>query len=278
MLTNEHARAWLKTVVAAHLPKTGHAVNYKYRTYVMSPQGNAIGLMADLHPQEGKVVEVSDDWCLLKLDRVSFFVADRRLLDSTPDLGAVVRITPYARRGFDGLRADTPAKQEIDGVVIRTFTVGRVTTRLPIVNREGLRCQELIDTINLIEDQLTPDGCRSLSQALVDAGAAGHPIGYKDPLPIEILHLRPSLQFRVSTAKFQGHLNIVYDRAGDHYVVQLAEFNTAEIVKQEDGVLAPDLAAAVVRLIDDQAWRIAKVEVLKAAPKRRAPKNDVIPA
>lgn len=276
MLTKEQARTWLQSVVINHLARNVN--NYKFTPYVGGPTENTLGLMSDLQPQEGKVVEVSDDWCLLKTDRARFFVIDRQLLESTPEVGATVVITPYARRQFDGRRADAPTEEISNGVVFQRFTIGRVTTHLPIVNRENLRCPELIETIKLIEDQMTPDRCRSLSQALVDAGAAGHPIGYKDPLPSEIIAMPPSLQFRVSTKKFQGNLNIVYDRAGDHYVVQLADPNTAEIVKQVDMVFTPDLASTVVDLIDDGAWRIAKVQVTKPAPKRRAPKADLLAA
>lgn len=276
MLTKEHAQAWVRTVAALHLPK--NAMSYKFQLYVENAQENAIGLMTDLQPQEGKVVEVSPDYCLVKTDRTRFFVAARHLLESVPEVGATVRITPYARKNFDGVRADAPKTEVSGGVVFETFTIGRITTRLPIVNREGLRCPELLDTINLVEDQLTPDRCRSLSQALVDFGAGGHPIGYKDPLPSEIIDVPPTLQFRVSTKKFQGNLVIIYDRAGDHYVVQLTEPNTAQVVQSKDLVFNRNLAAAVVELLDDGAWRIAKVEVLKAAPKRRAPKADLLAA
>lgn len=276
MLTKEHARTWLQTVAINHLAK--NASNYRFVPYVVGATENTLGMMADLQPQEGKVVELNADWCLVKIDRNRFFIADRSLLASIPEVGATVRITPYARRNFDGARVDAPKKEVSGGVTFECFTIGRVTTHLPIVNREGLRCTELIDTIKLIEDQLTPDRCRSISQALVDAGAAGHPIGYKDPLPSEITAMPPSLQFRVSTKKFEGNLNIIYDRAGDHYVVQLADPNTAEVVKSMEPVFHPNLASAVVELIDDGAWRIAQVEVLKAAPKRRAPKAEPLAA
>jgi hypothetical protein len=276
MLTKEHAQAWVRTVAALHLPK--NATSYKFQPYVETAQQNTLGLMTDLQPQEGKVVEVSPDYCLVKTDRTRFFVAARHLLESVPEVGSTVRITPYARKNFDGARVDAPKTEVSGGVVFETFTIGRITTRLPIVNREGIRCPELLDTINLIEDQLTPDRCRSLSQALVDFGAGGHPIGYKDPLPSEIIDVPPTLQFRVSTKKFQGNLVIIYDRAGDHYVVQLTEPNTAQVVQSKDLVFNRDLAAAVVELLDDGAWRIAKVEVLKAAPKRRAPKADLLAA
>ncbi|MGV8242128.1 GTPase, partial [Pseudomonas aeruginosa] len=57
---------------------------------------------------DGKVVAVNDDAIVVKLKPSEFAVLDPNLVTTVPSEGAKVHVQPYARRRFDGLRADTP--------------------------------------------------------------------------------------------------------------------------------------------------------------------------
>lgn len=272
MLTKEDARDWLKTVVSAHIPS--NATRYRFKVYLDETRENGrIGIQVDLAPQKGRAVELSDDWCLVKTDRTEFFVCARHLLASVPEIGSTVKITPYARRQFDGRRLDEPDTTVKDGIVSHAFHICRTTSALPI-DKAALRCEHLVGMIRQVEEMKAPDGVRRLSQVLIDAGALTGPVAYKDPVEEDIIAVPPTLQFRVASRKFEGQLNIVYDRAGDVCRVQLVEPNTAAVVKEVDFVCFSNLAETVVDLVDDGSWKMAQVEVVKAAPKRRAKKAD----
>lgn len=272
MLTKEDAKAWLKTVVSTHVPS--NAKSYRYKVYTEERNENSsLGIQVDLSPQEGKVIDLTDEWCLVKTGRTEFFVCARHLLASVPEIGSAVKITPYARRQFDGRRLDEPDRTVRDGVVSHAFHIGRTTSTLPI-DKAALRCEHLVEMIRQVEEMKAPDGVRRLSQALIDAGALTGPVAYKDPVDEDIIAVPPTLQFRVASKKFDGQLNIVYDRAGDAYRVQLVEPNTAAVVKEVDFVYFSNLAETVIELVDDGSWKIAQVEIIKAAPKRRVKKDD----
>ncbi|ABM97037.1 hypothetical protein [Methylibium petroleiphilum] len=272
MLTKEDAKSWLKTVVSAHVPS--NATSYRFKIYTEQASENAtLGIQVDLSPQEGKVVELTEDWCLVKTARTEFFVSARHLLASVPEVGSTVKITPYARRQFDGRRLDEPDTTVRDGIVSQAFHIGRTSSELPI-DKASLRCEHLVEMIRQVEEMKSPDGVRRLSQVLIDAGALTGPVAYKDPVEEDIIAMPPTLQFRVASKKFSGQLNIVYDRAGDVYRVQLVDPNTAAVVKEVDFVCFSNLAETVFDLVDDGSWKIAQVEILKPAPKRRAKKAD----
>src|SRR3546814_2389408 len=68
---------------------------------------------------DGKVVAANDDAIVVKLKPSEFAVLDPHLVTTVPSEGAKVHVQPYARRRFDGLRADTPeviTEKTADGV------------------------------------------------------------------------------------------------------------------------------------------------------------------
>lgn len=262
----DDARTWVRSVIGKHLPRT--ARKYKLAVYTGEATVSAVlGVQIDLNPAEGKVIELTDDWILIKLGRAAeFFVAARNMVDKIPELDATIRITPYARRGFDGRRLDAPrTEQSGEGVVIQSYTFGASGAVLPI-DKASLRCPELRSLLDYLEQFDAGDGVRCLSQVLVDAGAWQHPVAYVDPLPEDITAKPPSVKFRVSTAKADGWLEYRYDRAMDVFRLSLTDADGNNIM-QAEGVHFDDLTGITVDWIDDGTWRIAKVEIM--APARR---------
>ncbi len=263
------AREWVRSVASSHLPRTARS----FRVAVYTGEANVnstLGLQIDLAPFEGKVVELTDEWILIKASRgAEFFVAARDIVDTVPELGATVRITPYARRGFDGRRLDAPTTEVAgNGVVMKTYKLGESRSVLPI-DKDALRCEELKNLVGYIEAFDAKDGVRCLSQVLVDAGAFMEPVAYVDPLPADIIDTPPSLKFRVKTAKVDGWLAYCYDRGMDTFNMYLTDLDGGA-VKSADTVYFDQLAGITVDWIDDGTWRIATVEVLKPAPRRAA--------
>ena len=263
----DEAREWARSVIGNHLPRT--ARKFSLAMYVGEASvSSTLGIRFDLHPAEGKVVELTLDWILLKIGRsAEFFVVARELVDVVPELGAVVRITPYARRGFDGCRLDAPREEAWgNGVRISTIHLGESRSVLPI-DKDTIQSPFLRDMIDQVEGLSARDGMRCLSQVLVDAGACLAPVEYVDPGDAYILATPPALKFRVRTAKHEGWIEIRYDRAADTYTVVLTDTDGG-LVFEREGVYFDNLAEVVVGLIDDGRWRIATVEILKPAPRR----------
>jgi hypothetical protein len=265
----QQAREWAQGVARRHLPAT--ARRYSLAIYVAEASiSSTLGIRFDLQPAEGKVVELTDEWILLKCGRAAdLFVVARDLVDVVPAPGDVVRITPYARRGFDGRRLDAPTETVTDsGLRMQSWTLGESRSRLPI-DKESLKSMYLRDMIDQVETLDAGDGIRCMSQVLVDAGAWRHPVEFVDPDDCDIIATPPALKFRVATAKHDGGFEIRYDRAADTYGLFLTGQDGA-IVKQCEGALFDDIAGIAVDWLDDGSWRIAKVEILKPAPRTKA--------
>lgn len=131
-------------------------------------------------------------------------VLDRSRVTEEPDEGAKVQVEPYARRRFDGLRADTPEERTEythDGqpYKLQTFVLGSAPAKLPVPQP---RCLELQQLIEQLETLPAPDGYRRITHLLVDAGACD--FTWVDPLPKDIIATPPAISFNVATAKFQG--------------------------------------------------------------------------
>lgn len=260
----DDARTWVRSVIGKHLPRT--ARKFKLAVYTGEVTVNTVlGIQIDLNPAEGKVVELTNDWILIKLGRAAeFFVAARDMVDKVPELDATIRITPYARRGFDGRRLDAPrTEQSGEGVIIQSYTLGATRAVLPI-DKASLHCPELKSLVDYLEQFDAGDGVRCLSQVLVDAGAWQHPVAYVDPLPEGIIATPPAVKFWVSTAKADGWIEYRYDRAMDVFDMSLIDAD-GNNVKQAEGVHFDDLSSITVDWIDDGTWRIAKVEILTPA-------------
>lgn len=260
-MKHEQAHLWLKSVLRHHL--ASNARTYSYAAYTHEPQRHGtFGYQVDPKAQEGKVVEVSDEWLLLKTGRNSFYVIDKTLMDCIPDRGATVRVRPYARRRFDGCRLDAPEKSE-NGFT--TFVIGKRISRLPI-DKTTLRSFYLRELITQIEEMSAGDGFRTIAQALIDAGAHLEPVAYQDPADEEAYDKPASLTFRIKSNKHDGHLQIQYDLVIDYYVIRLLNAD-GSLKKECKDVGFDQLADVIVSMVDDGRWRIAHVEILKPAPK-----------
>ncbi|CAI1237660.1 GTPase [Serratia ficaria] len=225
-------KSLMPSLVAGHVPR--NARGFKYRVFDDQPQMSAFGFSIDPDAFEGKVVTATDDAIIVKIKPTEFAVLDPTLVTTIPDEGARVHVQPYARRRFDGLRADTPEERtEVasDGTpyIVKTHILGSAPARLPIPEP---RCLELSQLIQQLEEMPAPDGFRRITHMLVDAGAKD--FIWVDPLPRDIIKTPPVISFTVSTAKFQGRVTVLYERADDLYAVELRRGD--ELVKRVDEV------------------------------------------
>lgn len=263
----EEAKDWLKSVAWKHTPS--NARSYKYQIYNGEASINTLGFQVDLKPQVGKVVEVSEYWVAIKTARTEFFVCAKALMEFLPDLGATVRITPYARRKFDGTRMDTPEERFEDGYRVSIIKIGERVSPIPI-DKDSLKSPFLRDMITQLEELPSPDGVRTIAQMLIDAGAGTEPVIYKDPEDDEVISKPPTVEFRIASQKWNGFLQVIYDRAMDYYRIQLIELQKAQVEVDIKDVDFTSLGEVIATLVDDGTWSMAKVEVLKPGPRKVA--------
>ncbi|RMX06806.1 GTPase [Pseudothauera nasutitermitis] len=258
-------RNQMATLVAGHVPR--NVRSFKFRLFDSQPQESTLGFVIDPKPFDGKVVAMTDDAIVLKTSRAEFAVLDRDLVTVVPDEGAKVHVQPYARRRFDGLRADTPEERTeytSDGkpYTIQTHILGSAPAKLPIPEP---KCPELHDLIQQLEELPAPDRFRKITHMLVDAGAKD--FSWVDPAPAKIIETPPAISFSVSTTKFEGRVTVLYDRAGDVYVIELHQGN--ELIERIDEVYFDSLGEVLARRIDDGRWRQIQVTVLEQAKRTR---------
>jgi hypothetical protein len=184
-------RAQMPTLVAVMCLPTSAA--FKFNIFDGQPKVSTLGFHIDPKPFEGKVIATTDEAIVVKTGRAEFAVLDRALVTEVPDEGAKVQVEPYARRRFDGQRADTPEEQTeftADGqpYTVKRFILGSAPAKLPIPEP---RCPELQELIQQLEQLPAPDGFRRITHLLVDAGARD--FTWVDPLPSDIIaRRRPS--------------------------------------------------------------------------------------
>ncbi|MGV8399250.1 GTPase [Pseudomonas aeruginosa] len=258
-------RSQMPSLVSGHVPRNARRFSFSIHDGI--PQRGMLGFRMDPQPFEGKVIVSNDEVIVIKTGRTTFAVLNRNLVREVPAEGSTVRVTPYARHRFDGLRADTPEERvghTADGTpyVIQTHVLGSVVTTLPLPKPE---CYELAALIEQLEKLPAPDGFRSVAHLMVDAKAKNFSL--VDPQPEDILRTPPAINFDVETAKFAGQVSVIYDRGMDVYVVEL--HRGGERVERIDEVYFDDLGHALERLIDDGQWRQIRVELL-AGPRGAA--------
>ncbi|CAM5214801.1 MULTISPECIES: GTPase [Alcaligenaceae] len=258
-------KTMMPTLVAGHVPR--NVRSFKYRVFDGVPQPSALGFAIDPQPFDGKVVAANDDAIVVKLKPSEFAVLDPKLVTAVPNEGAKVHVQPYARRRFDGLRADIPeviTEKGSDGVpyTITRHILGSAPAKLPVPEPQ---CMELGQLIQQLEEMPAPDGFRRITHMLVDAGA--HDFTWIDPTPAKIIETPPSISFTVSTAKFTGRVTVLYDRAGDTYAVEL--HRDGELVDRHDEVYFDMLGEVLEHLIDDGRWRQISVSVIDTKTPRR---------
>lgn len=255
-------QAQMQTLVSSHVPR--NIRRFKYRIFDGTPQESMLGFHVDPQPFEGKVIATTDEAVIVQTGRADFAVVDRSLATAVPDEGTRVLVKPYARRRFDGKRADTPEEKtgSYGGgtYTVKTTIPGSAPAKLPIPEPG---CPELRDLIEQLEKLPAPDGFRRITHMLVDAGA--REFTWVDPTPGKIIETPPAISFTVATAKFEGRVTVLYDRGGDVYVVELHHGD--ERVERVDEVYFDTLGATLETLIDDGRWRLIQVEVLSPARK-----------
>ncbi|MBV6791568.1 GTPase [Xanthomonas euvesicatoria] len=257
-------KSLMPSLVAGHVPS--NVRSFKYRVFDDQPQPSALGFFLDPKPFDGKVVAQTVDAIIVKTGRSEFAVLDRDLVNTVPEDGAKVHVEPYVRRRFDGLRADTPEERTeytSDGkpYTIQTHILGSAPAKLPIPEPQ---CPELRELIQQLEELPAPDRFRKITHLLVDAGARD--FTWVDPTPARIIETPPAISFSVSTAKFEGRVTVLYDRAGDVYVIELRRGD--ELVERHDEVYFDSLGDVLERLIDDGRWRRIQVSVLEKAKRK----------
>lgn len=264
---NEQAiRAQLPALVSGHLPR--NAQRFKFRLYSDQPQESMLGFKVDPKPFEGRVIATTEEAIVIKTGRTEFAVVDRQLASLVPEEGAKVSIRPYARRRFDGLRADTPdeeTRQLSDGTAytVKTRILGSAPAKLPIPTP---RCEYLQSLIDLLEQAPAPDGYRRITHLMVDAGARD--ITWVDPEPDDIFRTPPAINFTVSTGKFEGQVTFLYERGQDLYVIELRR--NSELIERVSEVYFDEVGEVMERLIDDGSWRQIQVQLI---PERQAVKH-----
>ncbi|WP_025807848.1 hypothetical protein [Pseudomonas chlororaphis] len=255
----------MPSLVVGHVPSNVRSI--EYRVFDGEPQPSAMGFHIDPEPFDGKVVAVTDDAIIVKNGRAEFAVLDRSLVTTIPDDGAKVHVQPYARRRFDGLRADTPEERTehtADGTpfTVKTYILGAAPAKLPIPLP---KCPELKDFIEQLEEMPAPDGFRRITHMLVDAGARD--FTWVDPEPSKIIETPPAISFTVSTAKFEGRVTLLYDRGMDVYVVEL--HRDGELIERLGEVYFDSLGDVLHRLVDDGSWCLIHLSVLDAKASRQ---------
>lgn len=255
----DHAaiRAQLPSLVSGHIPR--NVRRFKYTIHDDRPMCSAMGFHVDPKPFEGRVVARNDEAVIVQTGRAEFAVLDRSLTTEAPEPGVKVLVTPYARRRFDGERADTPEvrTEYLDGTAyrVKTMTLGSASIKLPLPEP---RCGKLRDLIRQLEELPAADGFRHITHMMVDAGAKD--FTWVDPLPADIVRTPPAIGFAVATAKFAGRVNIHVDAAADHYVIETKRGD--ETVERIEPVYFNMIGQTLERLIDDGRWRMIRVEIL----------------
>lgn len=257
-MDTQSIRAQMPLLVRGHVPS--NVRSFRFNIFDGQPKVSTLGFHIDPKPFEGKVIARTDEAIIVKTGRAEFAVLDRTLVTEVPDEGAKVQVEPYARRRFDGQRADTPEEDTeftADGkpYTVQRFVLGSAPAKLPIPEP---RCPELQALIQQMEQLPAPDGFRRITHLLVDAGARD--FTWVDPLPKDIIATPPAIGFTVASAKFQGRVTVLYERGLDLYAVEL--HRDGELVRRIDEVFFDTLGETLARLIDDGNWRRIRVQRL----------------
>lgn len=264
---NEQAgKAWLRANVSRLVP--ANTREYKSSTLTLRLGTNMLGMHVDLPPVEGTVVHAGDDFYAVKTARTAFSIVDPTLLPAPLAEGSKVRITPYQRRRFDGTRFSEPeSTEQRDGYVVKTMLIGKSVSDIPVPKPATEYTEHMLD---LLHRAKCPDGVRLISNMLVDFNArnielqepvlTGQPDEWRDP----------QFKFDCETAKFAGRVIIGLDIAADVYYVELQKPDpdgAMATVSRCATVYFDQMAEVLETLLCDGKWKIATVDLLKAAPK-----------
>lgn len=270
-IDKESLRARLRARASTYLPANARRYTAQFVTRAPGVTNEMLGIPMEARPFTGKLIDRWEDGTLVarKGRELAFCVVSGDAL-ATHDaaIGDEIVVLPYARRRFDGKRCDTPQIEErtgADGVTLRTSSIllGGHDAQMPV---QAEHSQYLGDMLEQIKKLPATDGFRRLEHVLVDAKARN--LRVVDPTDAHIIETPPALECEVDTKKFTGSLAIVYDRGIDYYRVELRK--EGAVVNQAIDVAFTELAETVERMVDDDEWRLARVEVLRRAASPRA--------
>lgn len=276
MSLKEQASAWVQSVAAAHLG--ANVRRYTISSYVGEVRTNMLGGIGYLRAQEGKVVAITDQFTLVKVSAGKLCVFLNALLSQPVEVGTKARFDGYQLRRFDGTLADGTDDASVGG--FHSVAIG-VTSMFPVtwpgrylcINEKfagGYRFIQnpyLRDLITQMESTKVNAGVRRVVNVLIDANASD--LDFNDPPEEQSAVSAPSIKARVATSKFTGAVEVFYTRSDDMYGLRLKSDAGGEEVIFD--IPFTDLGDALLSAIDDETWALAKVTVLKAAPKKRVP-------
>lgn len=257
----------LSDIVRLHVPR--NAKGYKFGFIDNKPAHNMLGFAVDPKPFTGKIVAYEEGGMIIKEGRKNLFkIVDMSLVTQSPPVQTEVEVIPYARRGFDGLRTDTPkegSRTTLSDGSVMTSSIMKLGGEDVLIPLPEPQCHELRELKRQLEMLLAPDGHRRIVHMLVDANAKE--FSMCDPKPDDILKTPPTIYCTVDTQKFAGELSIIYDRGMDTYVIGLdGSCNGEEIKERIENVYFDELGQRIFDLIDDGAWQKIVVNVI-ALPK-----------
>jgi len=207
-----------------------------------------LGQQFDPLPFTGTVVRCADGepYALLQWGHEALFcVIARELLDRPIDEGELVKLTPYARRDFQGQRIDQPAS----GLRAVTHVIGGRTIKLPVPPAQNHYLAVLIDQLESMD---APDGIRKLTHALVDASATAYAL--VDPHEDDRAN-DPAFTFHVASKKFVGRLTISYSVGLDTYKIVFFSHEEGAEAETLTDIYVDQMAEIIIDKIDDGLWR-----------------------
>lgn len=278
MNLKDTAREWARSVVGRHIGR--NIRRYDLTTYVGVAGTNMLGYRAYLGPQEGNVVEVGEQFSLVKTSSNKFLAVLNTLLTQPLAVGEKVRVEGYQLRRFDGTLAD--GSDDAAGASgCRSVVVGGAETQFPVkwpgrylgINEKfedtyrEIVNPHLQHLIKQLEDMPLDGGFRRVVNCLVDAG--GHALDFVDPPVEESGSTPPAIRVTVATRKFTGTVEIYFIRSRDLYGIRLRGQGGPDTDVLLEDIGFEELGEAIQDAIDDGSGQLARVTVLrraKAAP------------
>lgn len=268
------AKTWLQNNVHNLIPS--NAARYKFGEVGLKLGSNALGLSAEIPTVEGTVVHCNPEFYVVKIERNAFKFVDPSMLPEPLALNSKVRITPYKRRRFDGSFLTDPERVEDSGTGFRvsTYVLGVNHSAIPLPKPRTIYAEQMLE---LLHHGKCEDGVRRISNLLVDCKATNFKMHEPPEVDTETGEdlgpwVDPQIVFDCNTQKFVGQVTIGVDVAQDVYYVELSKADAEgqmRIHTKCSQVHFNQMAQVLQDLLCDGRWKFAKVDVLKAAPKRK---------
>ena len=280
MTRKEIAKAWTLSVASAHLGNNIRTYSMGFYLGDISSATNIYGGISFPTPCSGTVVDMNDQFTLVKTKPSEFRTIDNRLLDTPVQVGDKIALKFDQLKRFDGTAADGMEDAAVGNV--HSFSLSGAESKFPVkwdkrylgINEKfAEKYQEiqnpyLRDLIRQMEKIPVNGGLRRVVNVLIDAQARD--LSFNDPTEERSCEDPPAIRVHVSSKKFTGSVEIAYDRAADTYRITLTpDLQGTEPLALEN-VYFNDLGPVLEEQIDDGEWLKAKVTLLKAAPKKRA--------